>query len=59
YAVTQHWFAGFSLSYVPLSVTAKLNTAAPTPVGVVPIQSQTKIKLNPIVAFLSASYRFR
>lgn len=59
YAVTEHWFAGFSLSYIPVSVTARLNTASPTPFGTLTIQSQTKIRLNPIVAFVNASYRFR
>lgn len=59
YAVTQRWLAGFSLSYVPLSATVKLTTAAPSSVGIIRIQSQTKINLDPIVAFVSASYRFR
>jgi outer membrane protein len=58
FAIDQHWFAGFSLSYIPLSTTAKLNTAASTPVGVINVQSQTKIKLNPIVSFVSIGYRF-
>ncbi|RBB31875.1 OmpW family protein [Burkholderia reimsis] len=59
YAVTEHWFAGFSLSYIPVSVTARLNTVVRSPVGTIPVQSQTKIRLNPIVAFVNASYRFR
>ncbi|MFP3693302.1 OmpW family outer membrane protein, partial [Burkholderia sp. SIMBA_048] len=50
YAFDQHWFAGVSISYLPLSTTAKLNTAARTPVGTLNVQSQTKIKLNPIVS---------
>ncbi|CAB3763286.1 OmpW/AlkL family protein [Paraburkholderia solisilvae] len=58
YAFTEHWFAGFSISYLPVSTTAKLNTAAQTPVGTLNVQSQTKIRLNPIVTLLSVGYRF-
>jgi outer membrane protein len=58
YAVTEHWFAAFSISYLPISTTAKLNTAAQTPVGTLNVQSQTKIRLNPIVTLLSVGYRF-
>jgi outer membrane protein len=58
YAFTQHWFAGVSVSYLPLSTTAKLNTAAATPVGTLNVQSQTKIKLNPIVTYVNIGYRF-
>lgn len=58
YAFNQHWFAGLSVSYLPLSTTAKLNTAAATPVGTLTVQSQTKIKLNPIVTYVNIGYRF-
>ncbi|MDR6494463.1 outer membrane protein [Paraburkholderia terricola] len=58
YAFDQHWFAGVSISYLPLSTTAKLNTAARTPVGTLNVQSQTKIKLNPIVSYVNIGYRF-
>ena len=58
YAINQHWFAGVSVSYLPLSTTAKLNTAASTPVGTLAVQSQTKIKLNPIVTYVNIGYRF-
>ncbi|HEY1999678.1 OmpW/AlkL family protein [Paraburkholderia sp.] len=56
--IDQHWFASISLSYLPLSTTAKLNTAAQTPVGTLNVQSQTKIRLNPIVSYASIGYRF-
>jgi len=56
--IDQHWFAGLSLSYLPLSTTAKLNTTATTPVGPLTVQSQTKIRLNPIVSYISIGYRF-
>ncbi len=58
YAFNQHWFAGLSLSYLPLSTTAKLTTAAATPVGTLTATSQTKIKLNPIVTYVNIGYRF-
>jgi outer membrane protein len=58
YAFTEHWFAGFSISYLPLSTTAKLNTAAQTPVGTLNVQSETKIRLNPIVTLVSIGYKF-
>jgi outer membrane protein len=58
YAFNQHWFAGLSVSYLPLNTTAKLTTAAATPVGTLTVQSQTKIKLNPIVTYVNIGYRF-
>jgi outer membrane protein len=58
YAFTEHWFAGFSISYLPLSTTAKLNTTASTPVGPLNVQSETKIRLNPIVTYVNLGYRF-
>ena len=58
YNFTQHWFAGVSISYLPLNTTAKLSTNAVTPVGTLNVQSQTKIRLNPIVSYISIGYRF-
>jgi len=58
YAFAEHWFAGVSISYLPLSTTAKLNSAAQTPIGTVNIQTQTKIKINPIVTLVQVGYRF-
>ena len=58
YSFNQHWFAGVSVSYLPLNTTAKLNTQARTPVGTLNVQSQTKIKLNPIVTYVNIGYRF-
>ena len=49
YAFDQHWFAGVSISYLLLSTTAKLTSASATPVGTLTVQSQTKIRLNPII----------
>ncbi|MDE1180701.1 OmpW family outer membrane protein [Paraburkholderia sp.] len=59
YAITDHWFAGFSISYLPLSTTAKLTTQAATPSSTaLTVKTQTKIKLNPIVTFINIGYRF-
>lgn len=58
YNIDKHWFAGISMSYLLLSATAKLNTNAETPVGTLNVQSQTKIRLNPIVSYVSIGYRF-
>lgn len=58
YAFTRHWFAGASISYLPLSTTAKLTSNSVTPVGPLTVTSQTKIKLNPIVTYVSVGYRF-
>jgi outer membrane protein len=58
YNFTDHWFAGLSISYVPVSVTATLTTARPTPVGTLTQVSKAKIDLNPIVTYLNVGYRF-
>jgi outer membrane protein len=58
YAFTKHWFAGFSVSYIPISVTATLNSAVPAQVGTLNRQSEAKIHLNPIVTYLKVGYMF-
>ncbi|MGX7004676.1 OmpW/AlkL family protein [Caballeronia sp. KNU42] len=58
YAFTDHWFAGFSISFIPLHATAKLTTQAQTPVGQLTVNSEAKLKLNPIVTYLNVGYRF-
>ncbi|MBU6493631.1 MAG: outer membrane beta-barrel protein [Burkholderiales bacterium] len=54
YNFDKHWSAGFSISYLPFSTKATLTTS--TPAG--PVQSTTKLKLDPFVTFLSIGYRF-
>jgi outer membrane protein len=54
YSFTKHWFAGVSISYIPVSVTAKFTSA--TPAGTV--QSQAKIRLDPIVTYAKIGYAF-
>jgi outer membrane protein len=54
YSFTKHWFAGVSISYIPVSVTAKLTST--TQLGT--LQAQTKIKLDPIVTYAKIGYAF-
>ena len=42
YNFTEHWFAGFSFSYVPLSTTAKLTSQAATPVGTLALKTEAR-----------------
>ncbi len=58
YNITNHWFASASLSYLPFSVTAKLRTTASSQFGPLVVQSQTRIKVNSIVSYVSVGYRF-
>ena len=58
YNFNERWFAGLSLSYVPVSVTATFTTARATPVGTLTETSRARIKLNPIVSYVNVGYRF-
>ncbi|RQH02920.1 OmpW/AlkL family protein [Paraburkholderia dinghuensis] len=61
YNFTKHWFAGFSLSYIPVSVTATLNTSTVNLGTGTPgpnVKSEAKIHLNPIVTYLKVGYAF-
>jgi outer membrane protein len=58
YAFTEHWFASFSVTYVPISTTATYTTQAQTPVGTLTRRAEAKITLDPIVTFLRVGYRF-
>ncbi len=56
YQFDKHWGVSFSVSYIPLKTKAKLTT---TTLGGLPIAtSEARLKLNPIVTYLSATYRF-
>lgn len=54
YNMDQHWTLSFSVSYIPVSTTAKLTTTR----GPITTTSEAKVKLNPVVTFLSLGYRF-
>lgn len=58
YAFTEHWFAGFSVTYAPISTTATYTIQAQTPVGTLTRRAEAKITLDPIVTFLRVGYRF-
>lgn len=58
YNFTKHWFAGFSLSYIPINVTASLTTPGSAVVGGATMHSEAKIHLNPLVTYLKVGYAF-
>ncbi|MFT4435089.1 OmpW/AlkL family protein [Caballeronia sp. 15715] len=58
YAFTEHWFAGFSVAYVPINTTSTFTTQAQTPVGTLTRRAETKVSLDPIVTYLRVGYRF-
>jgi len=55
YAFNRNWLVGLSVSYLPLKTTASIDT---TLANGVHIQSEAKIKINPVVTFLTVGYRF-
>lgn len=55
YNMDKHWTLAFSVSYIPVSTTAKLTSTSAA--GVV-TTAEAKVKLNPVVTFLSLGYRF-
>ena len=57
YSFNKHWFAGLSVSYIPVSVTANLTSTNAGPFGLT-VQTQAKIRLNPIVTFAKVGYAF-
>jgi len=58
YNFNKHWFAGLSISYIPVSLTATLTTQRASQVGTLTQTSQAHIKLNPIVSYVNVGYRF-
>ncbi len=54
YNLDKHWSASFSVSYMWLSTRATLTTQS----SVGQVRSESKIKLDPIVTFLSVGYTF-
>lgn len=54
YNIDSHWSIGASIAYTWLSTKATLTTQAP--VGIV--TTTAKVKINPIITFLSVGYRF-
>lgn len=58
YNFTKHWFAGFSLSYIPINVIASFDSTVPTEYGPVTRRSEAKIHLDPLVTYLKVGYNF-
>jgi outer membrane protein len=56
YQFDKHWGVSFSVSYIPLKTKAKLTTTSIT--GLPVANSEASLKLNPIVTYLAATYRF-
>ncbi|WP_018440911.1 OmpW/AlkL family protein [Trinickia symbiotica] len=52
--IDKHWSVGASVSYAWLSTRATLTTRS----AVGTVTSSTKVKINPLVTFLSVGYRF-
>ncbi|MDR0216213.1 MAG: OmpW family protein [Comamonas sp.] len=50
----KHWMLALSVSYIPVSTTARLTTIR----GPIATYSETKVKLNPVVPSVSLGYRF-
>jgi outer membrane protein len=57
YNFTKHWFAGFSLSYIPISVIASYNTTLNNQFGT-ERKAESKIHLNPLVTYVKVGYAF-
>lgn len=59
YEFASNWYAGVSVSYLPMRRTLTLTTPrAATPFGPASVKSTVRTQLNPIVAYLSIGYRF-
>jgi outer membrane protein len=57
YSFTKHWFAGVSVSYIPISVKASFTSTNVGPFGLTST-SEAKIRLNPIVTYAKIGYNF-
>lgn len=54
----KHWTLAFSVSYIPVSTTAKITTTGTGAYGAITTTAESKVRLNPIVTFLSLGYTF-
>lgn len=57
YQFDDHWGVAFSVSYIPLKTKATLTTRSAA-TGATVATSRTKLTLDPIVSYLSLTYRF-
>ncbi|MGI4857171.1 MAG: OmpW/AlkL family protein [Janthinobacterium lividum] len=59
YEFASNWYAGVSVSYIPMRRTLTLTTPrAATPFGTAAVKNEVRTQLNPIVAYVSIGYRF-
>ncbi|MEJ0002479.1 MAG: OmpW family outer membrane protein [Pararobbsia sp.] len=58
FQVTDHWYAGLSISYLPLKTTATLTSNSATPIGRLTSVSKADITLDPIITYINVGYRF-
>lgn len=56
YAITDRWYANFSISYLWLKTKGTLTTPTNGPLGTV--TSRTTLTINPLVTYLNLGYRF-
>jgi len=57
YQISKHWSIGASVSYLLFSTDATLTTQSPI-AAVGQTRSETRLRVNPIVTFLSVGYKF-
>lgn len=57
YQISKHWSVGASVSYLLFSTDATLTTQSPI-AAVGKTRSETRLRVNPIVTFLSVGYKF-
>ena len=57
YQLSKHWSIGASVSYLLFSTNATLTTQSPI-AAVGQTRSETRLRVNPIVTFLSVGYKF-
>ncbi len=58
YQLSKRWFAGLSVSYLPLRITAKIHATANMPMGPIKMTNEAEIKANPMITYLNVGYRF-
>ena len=58
YNFAKNWYAGVSISYLPMRRTITLTTPHSAKAGGLPVKNEVRAQLNPIVTYVSLGYRF-
>ncbi len=58
YRMSERWFAGLSVTYMPLRTDATLQSAVVRNGQRVPVTAKTSVKVNPVITYLNIGYRF-